>query len=81
MSSHATFNRIRLARQRGFLVEEFRDARMKSTDFEVAKLPDPELPIDELIAHRVKQYKQKQTYEEARRLIPVKIKTKGPIGI
>lgn len=80
-SRNAVCNRIQIAKQRGLLLEEFQDARCKTHDFEVQKLPDPDLPVDELIAHRVKQYKQKREYEDARRLIPVKIKTKGPIGI
>tara|TARA_R100000781_G_scaffold55325_2_gene36045 strand:- start:211 stop:1260 length:1050 start_codon:yes stop_codon:yes gene_type:complete len=43
---------------------------------------DPEtIPIEELIEFRQKQYKQKKTSKESRKLIRIDIKTKGPIGI
>lgn len=81
LSRHAVCNRIQLAKQRGLLTEEFKDARCKTHEFEVQSLPDPDLPTNELIAHRIKQYRQKRMYEEARRLIPVTVNLKGPIGI
>lgn len=81
LSRNATRNRIALARQRRLLLETFPDARTKAQEFEVQKLPDPDLPINDLIAHRIKQYHQKRSYEEARRIIPVRVKVKGPIGI
>ncbi len=49
--------------------------------FEAAELPD-ELPTaDELIARRLKQFAKKKTAIESRALIPIQIKTSGPIGI
>lgn len=53
----------------------------KQTEFTVAALPDPDLSIDDLIAHRIKQFSKKKAYEDARRLVTVHVKIDGPIGI
>lgn len=50
-------------------------------EFEYAALPESELSFDELVEQRIKKYKKKQNYEEARKLIPVKVMVDGPIGI
>lgn len=50
-------------------------------EFEIPPLPDDDLSADELIAHRIKQFGRKRAYEEARKIIPVKVKIDGPIGI
>lgn len=56
-------------------------ADQKGEEFEVQKLPDPDLPIEELIEHRKRQYAQKQAYEDTRKLVTVNVKIDGPIGI
>lgn len=53
----------------------------KPAEFSIAPLPQPDLPIDQLIDHRIRQFARKQAFEDSRRLIPVKIQVKGPIGI
>jgi hypothetical protein len=50
-------------------------------EFEVAELPDSDLDIDDLLERRKKQYAQKDKAKVARRLIDVRIKIDGPIGI
>lgn len=50
-------------------------------DFEVVPPPDADLPIDELLRLRSDAFRRKSTHEESRRLIPVKVKCDGPIGI
>jgi len=42
---------------------------------------DPDLPIEELIARRKKQYAHKDAAEKARKLIPVSVADKKPIGV
>jgi len=55
---------------------------IERSPFEVEEAPDPEhIPIDELIDYRKKQYKQKRNYRENRKLVNIKIKIDGPIGI
>lgn len=49
--------------------------------FEIDKLPDDDIPIEELIEHRKRQFKHKQEYEDASKLIPVKVKIAGAIGL
>lgn len=50
-------------------------------EFERDELPD-ELPTaEELLERRTKQFAKKAAAESARQLIPIRIKTKGPIGI
>jgi hypothetical protein len=49
--------------------------------FDQPFLPDEVAPIEELLARREREYELKSTAEYARKLIPVKIKIHGPIGI
>ena len=50
-------------------------------DFDIGTLPDEVAPISELIERRKIEYKRKSDFSEARRLINVKVKMDGPIGI
>jgi hypothetical protein len=50
-------------------------------DFEVEALPSSHVSVADLIARRKLQYEQKRKHEEAARLINVKIRMDGPIGI
>lgn len=47
----------------------------------VSELPEDDLPIEEIIELRKKEFEHKQAYEEAARLIKIKIPIAGPIGI
>jgi hypothetical protein len=49
--------------------------------FERDPLPDPDLPIEELLELREKAFLRKDKAETARKLIDVRIKMDGPIGI
>jgi hypothetical protein len=49
--------------------------------FSVSQLPESDIPVEELILHRKRQFEHKRAYEEASSLIPVKVKIPGPIGI
>jgi hypothetical protein len=53
----------------------------KAPEYEFTPLPEPDVPIDELIAHRKRQFDKKREYEEASKLIPIRVKIDGPIGI
>jgi len=50
-------------------------------DFEFTPLPMDDVSIEELIAHRKRQFANKRNYEEASKLIPIRIKIDGAIGI
>src|SRR5574337_825783 len=46
-----------------------------------ADVPPEEIDIEELVSRRKKQYARKAAYEESSKLIDVRVKVKGPIGI
>jgi hypothetical protein len=49
--------------------------------FQADKLPDPDISAEDLIAYRKKTYAQRNAAETARKLIGVRVKIDGPIGI
>lgn len=50
--------------------------------FEVVSRPEPELlSVEELLDRRKRQFDQKRKHEESSKLIPVRIKLPGPIGV
>lgn len=54
---------------------------IEQSPFEVEDRPPEDIPIDELITHRKKQYKIKKNFKESRQLVNIDIKIDGPIGI
>jgi hypothetical protein len=50
-------------------------------DYEFTPLPDDDVPIEELIAQRKRKFQHKREHEEASKLIPIKVKIDGAIGI
>jgi hypothetical protein len=50
-------------------------------DYEFTALPDDDVPIEELIAQRKRKFQYKREHEEASKLIPIKVKMAGAIGI
>ena len=49
--------------------------------FKVEKIDPEHIPIEDLIEHRKKQYKQKKTSKENKKLVKIDININGPIGI
>jgi hypothetical protein len=49
--------------------------------FEIADIPDEDIPTPDLLKLRSKQFLKRAEAKEAKRLIPVKVKVDGPIGI
>ena len=50
-------------------------------DYEFTALPDDDVSIEELIAQRKRKFQHKREHEEASKLIPIKVKMDGAIGI
>ncbi len=50
-------------------------------EFEFTPVPDDDVPIEELIAQRKRKFQHKRDHEESSKLIPVRIKMRGPIGL
>lgn len=51
------------------------------SQFTVSDIPPEEMPIDDLIAYRNKRYQTKVYAKKSKKLIEVKVHTRGPIGI
>jgi DNA-binding Lrp family transcriptional regulator len=47
----------------------------------VPAMPLPDIPVEEIIAQRIREFDQKRAHEEANKLIPVTVKVPGPLGI
>jgi hypothetical protein len=50
-------------------------------EFTLPDLPDDDVSIDDLVAHRKKQFAKKRDHESARKLLPIAINIEGPVGI
>jgi hypothetical protein len=53
----------------------------EKSEFTVVALPEGDLDIEELVELRIKQFGKRKEYEEASKLIDVKVNLPGPIGI
>lgn len=71
ISESTVRRRLRTAEQRGLFEDEF----------EHTKLPSADVPIEDLIADRKQRFKRLMAFEDATKLINVKIKVNGPVGI
>lgn len=67
-------SRLQIAQGRGFVAGT-------GKPFEVADLPEGDEPIEELLERRLKAFARKDKAERARKLIDVKVRCDGPIGI
>ncbi|HVM91388.1 MAG TPA: hypothetical protein VMT67_01180, partial [Terriglobales bacterium] len=56
-------------------------SRLKASELEIQHPESGELPIDELIERRKQEFARKHRHEQSRKLIPVKVKNLGPIGL
>ena len=50
-------------------------------EYSFTPLPLDDVPIEDLIEHRKRQFANKRNHEEASKLIPIRIKLAGPIGL
>ena len=73
--------RTRLDRARAVLQDQLTGEEEVKEEFTVMTLPDDDIDIDELVELRIKQFGKKREYQEATKLITVKVKLDGPIGI
>lgn len=55
--------------------------KKSAPEFVYTPVPDGDVPVEELVEIRKKQFNKKKAHEEARKLIAVKVKVPGPIGI
>jgi len=85
MNERTLMFRLKKMKSKGYIIPAStyhpgRPIEAKPT-FEFTPLPDDDIPIEQLIEHRKRQFQHKQAHEEASKLIPIKVKIPGPIGI
>jgi hypothetical protein len=51
------------------------------TEFRIADLPDDDIPVDDLVEHRIKQFAKKRESHDATKSIAVTVSLPGPIAI
>lgn len=87
MSSETFTRHVKFAAERGAHVEPptnsytLKHGQPKHTEYEIPDMPDDDLDIEEIIGQRKREFAQKKKHEEATKLIPIRIKIPGPIGI
>jgi hypothetical protein len=77
--------RLKKMKDKGYIIPEstYQPGRqvVDKGDYEFTALPDDDVPIEELIAQRKRKFQHKREHEEASKLIPIKVKMAGAIGI
>jgi hypothetical protein len=77
--------RLKKMKDKGYIIPEstYQPGRqvVDKGDYEFTPLPDDDVPIEELIAQRKRKFQHKREHEEASKLIPIKVKMDGAIGI
>ena len=54
---------------------------IEENPFVIEKVENEDIPVEDLIKHRLKLYKQKQVAKDSRQLVNIDININGPIGI
>ena len=85
MNERTLLMRLRKMKDKGYVIPEstYQPGRqvVDKGDYEFTPLPDDDVPIEELIAQRKRKFQHKREHEEASKLIPIKVKMDGAIGI
>jgi hypothetical protein len=48
---------------------------------ELPEMPEPDIPVEEIVKQRIREFQTKKRWEEANRLLPIKVKVPGTIAI
>jgi len=85
MNERTLLLRIKKMKDKGYAIPDstYQPGRqvIDKGDYEFTPLPDDDVPIEELIAQRKRKFQHKREHEEASKLIPIKVKMAGAIGI
>ena len=85
MNERTLLMRLKRMKDKGYIIPEstYQPGRqvVDKGDYEFTPLPDDDVPIEELIAQRKRKFQHKREHEEASKLIPIKVKMDGAIGI
>ena len=78
----ALASRLVSMRKKGIEIPEVNYSRfVDKEEYSFTPLPESDVPIEELIAHRKRQFVHKRDHEEASKLIPIRIKIPGAVGL
>ena len=78
----ALASRLVSMRKKGIEIPEVNYSRfVDKEEYSFTPLPESDVPIEELIAHRKRQFVHKRDHEEASKLIPIRIKIHGAVGL
>ena len=85
MNERTLLQRLNRMRSRGYdiPISTYQPGRQIPNEeaFEFTPIPDDDVSIDELIEQRKRKFQHKREHEEASKLIPIRIKISGPIGL
>lgn len=73
-------HQVTKARKQGIAADKPR-VRVRAATIEVPDLPSSAEPLDELIDRRTRSFERLQAAEEARDLVPIRVRCDGPYGI
>ena len=87
LNERSLMMRIKKMKAKGYIVPEstYQQGAVKQDvekpGFSFTPLPDDDVPIEELIEQRKRKFLHKREHEEASKLIPIKVKLGGAIGL
>ena len=87
LNERSLMMRIKKMRAKGYIIPEstYQQGAVKQDiekpGFSFTPLPDDDIPIEELIEQRKRKFLHKREHEEASKLIPIKVKLGGAIGL
>jgi len=85
MNERTLLMRLKKMKQKGYTVPSstYQAGRpiVDKGDYEFTALPEDDVPIEELIQQRKRKFQFKREHEESSKLIPIRVKMAGAIGI
>lgn len=87
LNERSLMMRIKKMRAKGYIIPEstYQQGAVKQDvdkpGFSFTPLPDDDIPIEELIEQRKRKFQHKREHEEASKLIPIRVKLGGAIGL
>ncbi len=87
LNERSLMMRLKKMKAKGYIIPEstYQPGAVKQdvekAGFSFTPLPDDDVPIEELIEQRKRKFLHKREHEEASKLIPIKVKLGGAIGL
>jgi hypothetical protein len=84
MADRTLLARLKKMKTKGYIVPRSTyqpGEPVENADYSFTPLPEDDVSIEELVEQRKRKFAHKREYEEASKLIPIRIKINGPIGL